>query len=251
MELDGMMIETREGRPHVVRTSWSEKQGARTVLVSLRVDFGLHYIRGNRAPYFSITADGREDGRESFGGCCHEIIAARFPALRDVIALHLADINGAPMHAEGNGFYWLAGIVGGLGERYHGANDGRHNADACARIFADHARVSVADARTLANRCASAFNRARDAASLAAARDRCTAEEATRAGIKAGTFAAKRVAREFCDAQRERWHAEALRVIERYSLGVHGDMQKTNAETLAMHAAAHPRNATTEEGANA
>lgn len=67
-----MKIETRDFAPHVVRTGWTEANGTRVALV---VQFGLHYIRGNSMPYFSITADVYEDGRLAGGGCCHELIA--------------------------------------------------------------------------------------------------------------------------------------------------------------------------------
>lgn len=40
-------------------------------------------------------------------GCCHEQIAVAFPELRPFIALHLCDAKGAPMYAQGNGFYHL------------------------------------------------------------------------------------------------------------------------------------------------
>ena len=40
-------------------------------------------------------------------GCCHEQIAVAFPELCPFIALHLCDAKGAPMYAQGNGFYHL------------------------------------------------------------------------------------------------------------------------------------------------
>lgn len=40
-------------------------------------------------------------------GCCHEQIAVAFPELRPFIDLHLCDAKGAPMYAQGNGFYHL------------------------------------------------------------------------------------------------------------------------------------------------
>lgn len=40
-------------------------------------------------------------------GCCHDEIAVAFPELSPFIALHLCDAKGAPMYAQGNGFYHL------------------------------------------------------------------------------------------------------------------------------------------------
>lgn len=213
-ELHGLKIETRDFAPHVVRTGWTVERepdciGPRPLRVSLVVKFGLHHIRGNSAPHFSITADGYENGRESFGGCCHDIIAERFPELRDVIALHLSDMDGAPMHASSNGFYWLAGIVD-MGQKYHGGSgDYGKSPMECARILAEHARISEADAIKLAGQ----INKTRKASGIESARHEFN---------------------EWTDAQRPRWKKEAAAVIQKYQLGIYGDVRKTPAETLAL-----------------
>lgn len=125
---------------------------------------GLHYIRGNSLPYFSVTATIYEGRRDVSGGCLHREVAQYFPKLIPVIRLHLSDSLGVPMHPEANGWYWLAGYYGGAGERYHGGNsemqhwkadgefDGyRHSApDECLAVFADHVRVPIEIARALA-----------------------------------------------------------------------------------------------------
>ena len=70
----------------------------------LKVKGGLHYIKGNSAPYFSITASQyrKESGRrweDDCGGCCHDLIQEQFlDKFSDLIALHLSDINVAPMY---------------------------------------------------------------------------------------------------------------------------------------------------------
>lgn len=208
-EMHGLKIETRDFAPHVVRAGWEEKQGSRAVRVALVVHFGLHHLRGNSSPHFSITADGRENGRESFGGCCHDIIAKRFPELRDMIALHLSDMDGAPMHAASNGLYWLGGIVD-LGLKYHGGSgDYGKSAMECARIFANLARVSEQDAIRLAG----------------VANTTCK---------KLGIDAARKEFEEWTDTQRPRWKSEANAAIRKYQLGVYGDNHKTPADTLAL-----------------
>lgn len=142
---------------------------------------GLHYIRGNAAPYFSLTCE---------NGADHETILRHLPHLYDVAALHLSDMDGAPMHAEANGWYWYAGALGGLGETYHGSNgrDGR-SPEECARLFAKHARISPES----------------DAAPLLAAR-------LDRAAFRA-----------WIETQRPRWKAEAEGCIARHGLRVFGD----------------------------
>lgn len=114
----------------------------------------LVHLKGNARPYFSVTGDLRRVrstrdelilGEWLAGGCLHDEIAKAFPQLQPVIDLHLADDTGEPMHGEANGWYWLAGACGGLGERYHGGSgsDGK-SPETCERIFADHIR----DAKT-------------------------------------------------------------------------------------------------------
>ena len=61
---------------------------------------------------FSITATGYrklQSGRWDFefGGCCHEEILKRFPQFKCFVNLHLSDVNGAPMYAVANGFYYF------------------------------------------------------------------------------------------------------------------------------------------------
>lgn len=121
----------------------------------LTVTAKLHYIKGNRAPYFSITGqidrvlrqrvEGRiyEALREEAGGCLHEEIAEHFPELKPLIRLHLSDMDGTPIHALENGYFWLAGANGGWGERYHGSNGYTPQTPAaCKRIAIDHLRIS-------------------------------------------------------------------------------------------------------------
>lgn len=83
-------------------------------LMTHRVTFGFHYLQGNRRPYFSITSDIRENGREYAGGCCHEEVAKHFPRLRPLIKWHCVDDDAHPMHYEANAAFWL--------EYFHGIN---------------------------------------------------------------------------------------------------------------------------------
>jgi hypothetical protein len=118
------------------------------------IEYGLRYLKGNKAPYFSVTVDGREKsarGRGSdFGGCCHDLVAKVTPDLKPLIALHLSNTEGQPTHAEANGWYWLAGACGGLGEEYHGGSGkfGKSTGE-CEQILADHLRITANEARGL------------------------------------------------------------------------------------------------------
>lgn len=114
----------------------------------------LSRLGNNARPHFSVTGElhaaltmrgERIKGKWLAGGCIHDEISEAFPQLQPVIDLHLADDTGEPTHGEANGWYWLAGACGGLGERYHGGSgsDGK-SPETCERIFADHIR----DAKT-------------------------------------------------------------------------------------------------------
>ena len=77
----------------------------------IRAKYGMHYIKGNKRPYFSITADIQDklaNGRwyDSGGGCCHDEIAEAFPELADLIPWHLCDDDGSPMYYIANAIYW-------------------------------------------------------------------------------------------------------------------------------------------------
>lgn len=102
------------------------------------VEAGLHYLQGNSSPYFAVTAEiyaqGDRRGDPSTCGCCHDEVLKTWPELAPVVALHLADIDGAPMHAEANGLYHLG--FGPYGTR----ND---------KIAAEHFRIPEEDVPTL------------------------------------------------------------------------------------------------------
>lgn len=107
-------------------------------------------------PLTRTIRDGKDRGSE-FGGCCHDEILKHWPDLAPLAALHLSDIDGAPMHAEANGWYWLSASMGGCGERYHGGTSKGHyggeyrepTADECLKVFADHVRIPFEEAIAL------------------------------------------------------------------------------------------------------
>ncbi len=71
---------------------------------------------GDQLPYFSVTGHSwtnksvarRWPENPSGAGAMHKEILRAWPGLSDVVALHLSDVNGAPMHAVANG-WWFYG----------------------------------------------------------------------------------------------------------------------------------------------
>ena len=74
------------------------------LIVNIRLSDDCH----NGHADFAITGDFYDyvNGGHACG-CIHEIIEAIRPEFKPFIALHLCDAKGAPMYAQGNGFYHL------------------------------------------------------------------------------------------------------------------------------------------------
>jgi hypothetical protein len=123
--------DTDRARSYVVTDAKRERETEDGYLVAT---VQLHKLAGNERPYFSVTGDlwtsertyhSGNDRNHLEGGCIHERILAAWPELAPLVALHLSDDTGAPMHDVENGWYWYE----------------RGELDVCAR----HLRVSVAD----------------------------------------------------------------------------------------------------------
>lgn len=102
--------------------------------------------RGGCTPAFSVTAEERNPRlrtRDPIVACgaMHTEILMHFPKLANACAFHLADEYGAPMHCEANAWYWLAGALGGAGERYHGG-DGA-NGKPALQALREHLQVDA------------------------------------------------------------------------------------------------------------
>ena len=107
------------------------------------VEGGLHYIRGNHAPHFTITVSGKDGGSE-FGGADHEFILKYYPKYQDLVDLHLSDIDGVPTHAVENGYYWLSACQGKNQWEQNPAKDYRE-------IFRNYVRIPDKEAWELVN----------------------------------------------------------------------------------------------------
>ncbi len=188
----------------------------------IKVTAKAELIGGNRHPHFSVTAEIYKPGKRDFEacGCLHTEILQVWPEIAPIVALHLSNSDdGEPMHGEANGFYWLAGALGGLGERYHGGSSdvqirdkdgnylryGKPDADYCLGIFADHCRILVEEAQGIARAVRDAFN---DAGASVATSEEVT-ERTEQEKQRVGNLAAKADWKVICDDMRQRWKTEA------------------------------------------
>ena len=196
--------------------------GYRVPLV-LTVEGGLQMIRGNHAPYFSLTYTQHRSGHPNqcwSGGAGHDLILKLYPELADLAALHLSDIDGVPMHAEANGWYWLAGALGGLGETYHGSSRegyGPHRSEADSlALFARHCRITYDEARSIELRVLVAYGD----------------HDEQEGGVEERRAAARAEWARIMETMKPRWKAEAEAAIERHGLKVYGDPWTPNTEEV-------------------
>jgi hypothetical protein len=79
-------------------------------ICTLVVKYGVRYLEGNSAAYFTVTGNVWKTGRRDCEtcGCIHAIILRAFPDLVDVVKYHGDAITGEPSHALENGFYFLS-----------------------------------------------------------------------------------------------------------------------------------------------
>jgi hypothetical protein len=211
---------------------------------TLKAEGGLHYILGNSAPHFHITATVTDHrGQFESGGCQHELILQHFPQFADLVSLHLSDISGVPMHAAADGWWRLAGALPeNAGERYNAGNSKRHmpkpegaprrgdwdntdhrkpTPDECLSITAEFLRITAGEAlllRELAIEWALVGAEDRAAATLAG-----ESVAGVRKALPVYDWAnAKREFSKWVQSQHPRWEAEARACIAKHGLVVFG-----------------------------
>jgi len=208
---------------------------------TLLVYGGLQHIKGNSAPYFTLTGEVWRKGARDCEACggMYDLILPHFPELADLAALRLSDIAGVPLYAAENGWYWLAGALpGNAGEEYHGGDSKRNylKPDGAPRrgewdttdyrepteaevlgIFARHMRITPEEARGV-----------RDAVTRKWEETRALCEDSTSDIDTEWTRKSWKGARaffgEWVRQQRSRWQKEAEDCIARHGLVVFGDV---------------------------
>lgn len=151
---------------------------------------------GNQSPYFSITANEYENSILQSCGCMHEDILKHFPKLQDFVDMHLSDINGIPMHAIANGWYWLLKSLGNNFTDW----PGQQTPEESFKIFCDHLRITERQGRDI--------------------QDTILNTIAITPGIDPKFNEAKKQFIEIVNAMFPRWKKEADNLISKYSLVV-------------------------------
>jgi hypothetical protein len=93
---------------------WHVSASGNVMSVVIKVRAQLIHLDGNARPHFSITGEvynPRSRRRNGDGtitcGCIHDLIVHYWPELADMVAVHLSDDTGAPMHAAANASYFM------------------------------------------------------------------------------------------------------------------------------------------------
>lgn len=173
-----------------------------------RVTAQAYLLSGNQHPHFSVEGEawtaggcGRREDRIFCCGCMHEEALRFWPAVKPIVDLHLSNADdGEPMHAEANGWYWLAGTIhGGAGEWYHGGNSSpARSEDDCRRILGEHLRITPGEVEAIRARVVEILNK----------RDEYTI------GYPNVCKAARKVFADYVETLRPRWAAEAAAGLE-------------------------------------
>jgi hypothetical protein len=195
----------------------------RNVPMDFTVYGGLHAM-GKQKPYFSLTYWAHRAGFENQlqeGGANHEEILKRFPQFADLAKLHLADIDGVPMHVVANGWYWLKGALGLEGSAAasgwrHNDHEGKTQGE-CLKIFAALWRLSPEEAEAILVEFDHDDLRGEDWDSK---------QHEAQLRLKG-----------MAEEMKPRWKQEALACIARHNLQVYGDRQVSQAAEAVEDAA--------------
>jgi len=112
-----------------------------------QIEFGYLEVVIRTDKYFSVTGNVYKDkaaftnGNDNAITCCgciHDIILDAFPELQHLVDLHLSDLNGMPMHALDNGWYYYQ-IMRGVA-KYHTKEKG--DWAKYYKVLRQHLRVS-------------------------------------------------------------------------------------------------------------
>lgn len=86
----------------------------------------------------------------------HAEIIRALPGLAPIVALHMADSNGAPFDPHAGALYWMSGVWGDMGSRPFVDDATPATPDACLAGLSGVVRIPIEEARALADSLKSA-----------------------------------------------------------------------------------------------
>jgi hypothetical protein len=146
-------------------------------------------------PYFSVTGE-----TEHSGGCLHDEILKSRPDLQPLVDLHLSNLDGVPMHAEANGWYWLAKAA-----EIHTPYEPEQSPEICLKYFCDHCRISTVEAEIIIDRIKEKFCNGKDSVAIS----EVVSKQTENARNKQRVFIARGEWSKICEGMKPRWKKEA------------------------------------------
>lgn len=183
----------------------TKTKNGETLIIKLSTD------GSSTGPYFSITgnlyeADKPLTDRNCIScGCIHDEILEACPNLKLFIDLHLSSIDGVPMHAAENGFYWLAKAAG-IKMRYEPEQD----KSKCFAIFMDHCRIDNQEAARICVETLDAYQKGKDKI----ATSEVVTKKCQEMQHEQGVFEAKNLFRKMVDDMKPYWKQQAQAAIQ-------------------------------------
>lgn len=98
-------VERQSGRDYLVITAELRENDPSGISDGFAITASLYEARGNRSGKSRF-----EQGRDCDAcGCLHDEIRETAPELTPLVDVHLAGLDGTPMHAVANGWYFYSG----------------------------------------------------------------------------------------------------------------------------------------------
>lgn len=184
-----------------------KKQITKTKIVEIKISTDGH---NGQNPYFSITGrrlDIQANGHlgESVSGCIHDEILKVAPELKSLVTLHLSSLDGVPMHAFENGFYWLAKAAG-IKQRY----EPEQSEEECGNILLGHLRTNYPDCVDIINKVSVAYENGKAKITTS----EIVTEKCRQMQHEQGVFDAKVVFRKIVEDMKPRWKKQAEEALD-------------------------------------
>jgi len=167
----------------------------KTIILNQDTESFLKITLSTEKLRFSVTGETKNSC-----GCIHDEILESRPDLKFLINLHLSDLDGVPMHAEENGFYWLAKAAG-IEMLY----EPEQSPEICLKQFCDHCRIDELVAKIIIDRVKEKFLYGKNLVATSELVSACTEQSRHKSGVEV----ARKEWFKICKGMHPRWKSEA------------------------------------------